>query len=229
MYLLKQQNTLPIKNISENLLDRPQQCRHGPLLPSSIRCIITGPSNCGKTNVIISLLESANGLRFENIYLYSKSLFQAKYEYLKNLLAPIKGITFNTYNNGNNIIKPEHAKPNSIIIFDDIACENQNVMREYFSMGRHKSVDTFYLAQSYTRVPKHLIRDNVNLLILFPQDRLNLRHIYDEHVNTDMTFNKFIDICSLCWKEKHNFLVIDKDSPIQSGRYRKGFDEYIVI
>ncbi|KYN16041.1 hypothetical protein ALC57_11710 [Trachymyrmex cornetzi] len=27
-----------------------------------------GPSNCGKTNVLISLLESTHGVRFENVY-----------------------------------------------------------------------------------------------------------------------------------------------------------------
>ncbi|KAG5314515.1 YMD3 protein, partial [Pseudoatta argentina] len=44
--------------------------KHGEMLPSTIRAIICGPSNCGKTNVLISLLESPNG---------------SKYRYLENL------------------------------------------------------------------------------------------------------------------------------------------------
>ncbi|KYQ47822.1 hypothetical protein ALC60_13144 [Trachymyrmex zeteki] len=36
--------------------------KHGEMLPSTIRAIICGPSNCGKTNVLISLLESPNGV-----------------------------------------------------------------------------------------------------------------------------------------------------------------------
>ncbi|KYN09972.1 hypothetical protein ALC57_17910 [Trachymyrmex cornetzi] len=41
--------------------------RHGPLLPNTIRCIICGSSNCGKTNALISLIESPHGVRFENL------------------------------------------------------------------------------------------------------------------------------------------------------------------
>jgi len=55
--------------------------------------------NCGKTNVLISLLESPQGVRFENMYIYSKSLQQPKYRYLKNLknlLAPIEEIGYFT-------------------------------------------------------------------------------------------------------------------------------------
>lgn len=59
-------------------------------------------------------------------------------------------------------------------------------MRAYYSMGRHKNVDCFNLAQSYTRIPKHLLRYNVNLLVTFKHDDLNLRHVYDEHVNNVM-------------------------------------------
>ena len=39
-----------------------------------VRAVICGPSGYGKTNVLLSLLESPNGLRFENVYVYSKSL-----------------------------------------------------------------------------------------------------------------------------------------------------------
>jgi len=38
------------------------------MLPSIIRAIVCGPSNCGKTNVLISMLESPHGVRFENVY-----------------------------------------------------------------------------------------------------------------------------------------------------------------
>jgi len=44
------------------------------MLSSTIRAIVCGPSNCGKTNVLISLLESPHGVHFENVYVYSKSL-----------------------------------------------------------------------------------------------------------------------------------------------------------
>ena len=125
--------------------------KHGEMLPSTIRAIIYGPSNCGKINVLISLLESPNGVRFENVYVYSKSLQQPKYRYLENLSTSIDEIGYFTFSNNNDVVPPSEARPNSIFIFDDVACDKQNAMREYFSMGRHLNVDCFYLCQTYAR------------------------------------------------------------------------------
>lgn len=227
MRIVQQKAVLPITN--RDFSDAPKAHRHGPLLPSTIRAIVAGPSNCGKTNVIISLLEHPNGLRFENVYVYSKSLNQPKYEYLEKLFKPIKGIGYYPYRDSENIISPSQAKPNSIFIFDDVACENQNVIRDYFCMGRHNSVDCFYLCQTYTHIPKHLIRDNANLIILFKQDELNLKHVYSDHVNTDMSFDMFKAICRVCWNDNFGFVSIHKDSDAKNGRYRKGFDQYIYL
>ena len=62
---------------------------------------------------------------------------------------------------------------------------------------------------------------------MFKQDEMNLRHIYSDHVAPDVTFQQFQEMCSKCWDNKYGFLVIDKDSDLNSGRYRKGFDSYI--
>lgn len=204
--------------------------KHGKLFNgSSKRGLVVGPSGCGKTNVIISLIEDPNGLRFENIFVYSKSLYQKKYEYLRKLLNPLKQIGYYESEDDEKIISPQEVKPNSIIIFDDIVCCNQNIVKDYFCFGRHKNTDCFYLCQTYTSIPKQLIRDNANLLIIFQQDSTNLKHIYDDHVNVDMSFQQFRDLSLICWKDKYGFLVIDKDSNINSGRYRKGFDSYISL
>jgi len=111
--------------------------KHGEMLPSTIHAIICGPSNCGKTNVLISLLESPNDVHFENVYVYSKSLQQPKYRYLKNLFTSIDEIGYFTFSNNN--VPPSEARLNSIFIFDDIACD-KDVVREYFSIGRHANV-----------------------------------------------------------------------------------------
>lgn len=230
MKVIPQKVTLKIQNHDLDTLDiKNNRKKHGVLFPDTVRGIITGPSNCGKTNAMLSVIEHENGLKFENIYLYSKSLNQPKYVYLEKLLKPIKGISFNAYNSNENIIPPNEAKRNSIFIFDDVACDNQNVMREYFSMGRHNDIDCFYLSQTYAKVPKHLIRDNANIIVLFKQDDLNLKHVYTDHVGTDMSFEQFKDMCSLCWKEPYSFITIFKDSLLNNGRYRKGFDHFISL
>ncbi|KAI8123407.1 hypothetical protein CVS40_6010 [Lucilia cuprina] len=226
MRLVKQHKNISIRNIDSSM-HTDSKIRHSSLLPNSIRALVVGPSNCGKTNVMIGLIESPNGLKFENIYLYSKSLYQPKYEYLKSLISPIRGMGYYTFSDNESVISPDKAKINSIMIFDDVACEKQNNIRAYFCMGRHKNVDSFYLCQTYTRIPKHLIRDNANMIVMFKQDEMNMKHIYSDHVGSDMTFEKFNEICQECWKEKFGFLVISKDDELNNGRYRKMFDYFI--
>ncbi|KYN20069.1 hypothetical protein ALC57_07575 [Trachymyrmex cornetzi] len=107
-------------------------------------------------------------------------------------------------------------------------CDKQDAVREYFSMGRHANVDCFYLCQTYARIPKHLIRDNANLLILFKQNGTNLKHVYNDHVNTDMSYDELYALCRDCWQQKYGFVVIDKDSALTNGRYRKEFNEFAI-
>nr|CAH7765374.1 unnamed protein product [Callosobruchus chinensis] len=159
MKIVKQKTTLDIEK-NAFCEDDIKKRRHGVLFPSSIRCIIVGPSNCGKTNVMINLLEHINGPRFKNVYVHSKSLYQPKYVYLEELLRPLKGVKYFLFNASENIMHPSEARPNSTIIFDDVACDNQDVIREYFSMGRHNQIDSFYLCQTYAKILKHLIRYN---------------------------------------------------------------------
>lgn len=200
--------------------------KHGDLLPHSIRALIVGPSNSGKTNVLFNMLFDPNGLVFENIYLFSKSLYQPKYKFLKKIVP--KEVGYFTYDDNTSVIHPSEAKPHSIFIFDDIACEKHDNIRNYFTMGRHNNIDTFYLGQTYSRIPKQLIRDNANLLVVFKQDETNLKHIYNDHVSPDMTFDSFKKLCSTAWADKYTFVVIDKDSDCNKGRYRLGFDQYVV-
>jgi Poxvirus A32 protein len=227
MKIIRQAIPLPIENndVNENTYQK-----HGSLFPATIRCIIVGPSNCGKTNVLISLIEHINGLKFENVYVYSHSLGQPKYIYLEKLLKPIPGIGYYAFSASEDILHPSKTKPNSLMVFDDVSTSTQEVIRDYFAMGRHYNVDSFYLCQTYAKIPKHLIRDNANSLIVFKQDDLNLKHIYNDHIGSDMSFDCFKNVCGLCWKDPYGFLTIFKDCTMnEGGRYRKGFDHYIYL
>lgn len=227
MRFVKQSDSLDVKALSFET--QKNRVRHGKLLPNSIRCIICGPSNCGKTNLVIGLLLHKNGLNFKNVYVYSKTLNQPKYEFLDKVLNMVPSVSFSKYGGSEEVISPHEAKSNSVIIFDDVACENQNNIRDYFCMGRHKNIDSFYLNQTYSKVPKQLIRDNANLIILFKQDEINLRHVYDEHVGTDMSWTEFREMCSKIWRDRYNYLVINKDCQKNNGCYRMRFDHFVVF
>ena len=173
-----QPEQLPVKNFDDLVKDDLKVKRHGNLLPSSIRALVCGPSNCGKTNSVLALLTHPNGIRFENVYVFSKSLNQSKYTFLERLLSSVKGIGYFKFNEHEQVISPDEVKPNSVFLFDDlVGIKNLNHIRSYFCMGRHKLVDCFYLCQTYACIPKHLIRDNTNFLILFKQDEMNMKHV----------------------------------------------------
>ena len=98
------------------------------MLPSTIRAIIYGPSNCDKTNFLISLLERPNDVhaifsKTENVCVYSKLLQQPKYQYLENLFTSIDEIGYFTFSNNSDVVAPSEARSTSIFIFDDVACD----------------------------------------------------------------------------------------------------------
>lgn len=227
MRFVKQAETLEVNTI--DVEKNIKQVKHSALLPNTIRCIICGPSNCGKTNVMLNLLLHENGLKFKHIYLYSKTAFQPKYLFLKEVMQIIPRANFYLLNDSNQVLHPNEALTNSVIIFDDVACENQMNIRNYFAMGRHRQIDCFYLSQTYSKIPKQLLRDNANILIIFKQDDTNLKHIYKEHINTDMDWPKFKELCRTIWRNQFNFLLINKDCEIDKGRYRLGFDTFIYL
>jgi ABC-type cobalamin/Fe3+-siderophores transport system ATPase subunit len=174
MKFVKQTQTLEVNNIQ--LKKNSERIKHSTLLPNTIRCVICGPSNCGKTNVMLNLLLHENGLKFKYIYLFTKTPFQAKYIFLRQVIEAVPQAELFIFNESKEVLHPNDARANSIMIFDDVACENQINIRNYFAMGRHRQIDCFYLSQTYSKIPKQLLRDNVNMLIVFKQDDTNLRH-----------------------------------------------------
>lgn len=219
--LIKHKRSLPVKNCDEDCeKSRDGKKKHGDLFPESVRGMIVGSSGCGKTNLVYVLLTHPNGLRYENVYVYSKTLHQPKYQALEKIISSIKGMKYFAYNTSDEI--PDTPRPNSVIIFDDVICEKQKKICEYFSTSRHYQCDCFYLGQTYSKIPKQLIRDNANFIILFPMDQLNLRHCYNEKVDASITWPLFKDMCAKCWEKPYGFLVIDK----ANGNYRNGFDQF---
>lgn len=232
MRFAKQSIDIPVENIDEHTSTNAHKIdRHSALLPNNLRCIIAGPSGCGKTNVLVSLIESEHGLKFENLYLYSRTLDQSKYTYLCEMLRPIKEIGCHTFSASENVIEVNEMKKNSLIVFDDVINDhemNKTIVRDIFTLGRHRNLDVVYIVQSYTKLNKHLIRDNCNFVILFRQDEMNLKHVfYDFGVNIDMKFTEFQEFCTHCWREPFGFACISLEHEVSSGRYRKNFNEYL--
>ena len=123
----------------------------------------------------------------------------------------------------------EHdPKCKTVLLLDDLMLGPQSKAEAYYTRGRHNSVDTIYITQSYFRLPRQTVRENANFYIFFPQDNKNLSHIFQDHCAVDgLTFSDFRDFCSDVWNGgKHNFVTIDLTRPPYCGKYRKNLDDF---
>ena len=111
MDIVVRKDKLSVCNIDSLTVDdvNSEKSKHGSLLPNTVRCIVSGPSNCGKTNVVINLIIHENGLRFNNVYVYSKSLNQPKYQLLERAIRNVSSVSYYKFNSDDNIMQPQEA------------------------------------------------------------------------------------------------------------------------
>jgi ABC-type cobalamin/Fe3+-siderophores transport system ATPase subunit len=188
---------------------------HAAIFPKNIFCVIAGATGSGKTNLMLNLLKKEKILNYSNVYVYSSTLYQPAYKYLKEFYENLeKGIKYIT----NQIVKIAHfydadvaiinpseldKSKNHIMIFDDVMLKDQTLIKDYFCRGRHNNVNVFYLCQSLHKIAKHCIRENANIFILFKQDDKTLKYFYDTHISGDMDFNEFKQFCDDAWGKKN--------------------------
>lgn len=204
------------------------------ILPLPVRSLIVGTSGCGKTTLLYNLIMKPWGTPFLNIYIFSKSLDQNVYKVLKEKYESIEyteGVQIAYFfSNCEELVSLDECQPNSLVIFDDcVNVKQQHAIKDYFVRRRHKNISCVYLTQSYTKVDKQLIRNNINFLCVFKQGPKYTKDIYDEYVGSDFTYDGFKEICNRCWNEDVGFLAIDTTRKLKTGRYKKKFDEILLV
>lgn len=225
MKLMRTDNAFTVTNYDEQVGGSLINDKNGPFLPNQIRAIVSGSSNYGKTNLLTNFILSEKCLKFNNIILCSHTRDQDKYAFLRDVLLKTPEITFVECEDGGDF--PAIVKRHSLIIFDDATDKSfLPHIRAAFTRSRHFNSDCFYLIQSYAASEKHLIRDNANLIILYPQDGRNLHLAWRDHMFADITYKQLIEMCQSAWSKDYNFLLVDKTRKLNLGRYRSGLDEF---
>ena len=105
-----------------------------------------------------------------------------------------------------------NVEKKNLLIMDDCFFGKQNKAESYYTRGRHNNCDTLYISQNYFRLPRQTIRENANLIILFPQDAKDLNHIHADHCDDDMSIEEIKKFCRSVWQVKHNFVTMDLTS-----------------
>ena len=76
---------------------------HADFFPKNIFCIIAGSTGSGKTNLLVNLLLQKDAINYSDLYVYSTTLHQPTYEYLKKCFETFEKLI---YNKTNKTVKP---------------------------------------------------------------------------------------------------------------------------
>ena len=70
-------------NVQNFSIKKSNARQNNSLLPSSLRGLIVGRSNCGKTILLLNLLLRKDWLDYNNLLIFGNSLHQEEYQILK--------------------------------------------------------------------------------------------------------------------------------------------------
>ena len=90
----------------------------------------------------------------------------------------------------------------------------------HFLLEEDTSCVMFIIYVSYFDVPKHTIRNNSNIIILFRQTLKDLQDIYADIACLDMSYNEFKKLCREAWKEKYNYSEINMLEDKNESKYK---------
>jgi len=136
------------------------------------RCLIAGPSESGKTNLVKNIIFQNQELIYEppdNItYCYAE--WQSKYDIIKNFNSNIKFIQ------GLPEISEFNPSCKNLLILDDLmhlCSEDESILNLFTTASHHKSISVFLMTQNIFPVGKYsrTISLNCNYLILMSNPR----------------------------------------------------------
>ena len=138
--------------------------------------VVIGPRNVGKTFYMLKVLEKIGNQRPIHIITRSPNQY------------PIYKTSTE--------IKPINKYKGSVVIFDDmLGARNSSHIDEFFTRGRHKDLDVYYISQSYFALPRQSIRNNSDRLILFKQTLRDVQSMYHDIGAFDMIYDEFKEMC----------------------------------
>ena len=176
---------------------------NNPLLPSNIRGLIIGKSNCGKTTLLLNLLLQPQWLDYNHLYVFGKSLHQQEYQILK------KG-----YEDG--LSKRQVA---NIFLNQEVLTKIQlsplEAIEEYSGARTGTVKADFYSNCATIPDPSELNADEKNLLILDdcflgPQSKAEAYYTRGRHNNCDTFYisQNYFRLPRQTIRENANFIIL---------------------
>ena len=183
--------------------------------------IFIGQTGCGKTHLVLKLIEKECSKYFDYIITICPTLresnktYYAK-EWIKNydngwLVDP----TDNLYQWIKNLSELLRFLEVLFIIDDIIANESLGKRRqsllELSISGRHRGHYLWLLTQSYSAIPKNLRRQPKAIFMWYPKERADLKMMHDE--NDVLTDDELVVARNFSKKSKHACLYMQNEYP----------------
>ena len=220
---------------NENIIEHKSKWPYIPDHP--YRILIIRGSGSGKTNALLNLINKHPNI--DEIYLYAKDPYEAKYQYLINKREKV-GLdhfddpkAFIEYSDDmqdvhKNIDDYNPRKQRKVlIVFDDMIAYMINnkkldsIVTELFIRGRKLSISIVFITQSYFKVPHDVRLNSIYFFIIKIPNKRELQQIALNH-SSDIDFKDFIKIYKKYTKEPYSFLVNDTTLPSHDPlRFRK--------
>ena len=175
------------------------------------RTFIVGPSFCGKTHLLLNKLRL---IHLEDPEKQIGIITRSPEQYEDVELHIEQGIEVEE-----TVGDLEECR-GCCVVFDDMLDSNQKLIDPFFTRGRHKSCDVYYLCQSYFDAPKKTVKNNSNIIILFQQTLKDVEHIHRDISGFDMSYEEFKILCREAWNEKFNYLLLNRLEDKNGSRYR---------
>lgn len=191
---------------SDYTIDSDNTRQNNPLLCSTIRMLLVGKSNCGKTTVLFNLLLQPGWIDYTDLYVFGNSLHQQVYKILK------KG-----YESGLSKEQISNLFANQLVLKKN-KLTPLSAIDEYIKqhgIQRIKIKTHFYSSADSIPDPAQLNETDKNLLILDdcflgPQNKAEAYYTRGRHNNCDVIYitQNYFRLPRHTIRENANFIIL---------------------
>ena len=180
----------------------------------------TGPTCCGKTHLVLDMIEKECNKHFDYIIIICPTLRWNKTyhsrDWIKNddkvwLIEP-KDKLYQWIEKLSQLL----ARSETLFIIDDIIADEgldkkRQSLLELAISGRHHDHYLWLLTQSYSAIPRNPRRQAKTIFVWYPKERVDLKMIHDE--NNVLTDDGLVIVRGQLKKSKHACLYIRNEHP----------------
>ena len=182
--------------------------------------IFTGPTGCGKTHLVLDLIEKEYTKHFAYIVIICPTLRWNKTYHFKDwikyddkvwLIEP-KDKPYQWIEKFSQLLaRSETLFIIDVIIGDEGLDKRRQPLLELAISGRHRDYYLWLLTQSYSAIPKNLRKQAKAIFVWYPKKKADLKMIHDE--NNVLTNDELVIVGDFLRTSKHAYLYIRNEHP----------------